>query len=773
MTTMPTKRHAPVSLAKPALVAASLLLATGCSLYKANKAFEAGRFEDAVRAYQDILSADPENVKARIGYKRSATRAAELHLEQAREAERRKDGGRVYQEVRRALVLDPGNALATEWLTNLELAAQEQKRTEESLDAQREQVESQQPLMLNPRSLEGMDLNFSRRTSLRDILANLGRASGVNIILHNSFQDANISADLRGLSFQRILDTLMLQSQLFYKVLDTNTIMVFKDTPTNRTEHENKLLKTFFLSNASPDDLRSIFTSLMPQMKVFVDKRLNAIIVNAKPTELSVATRIVNQLDKAQAEVMIYLELLEVTENSMEQVGLLPVLGVSDGLGGGSGIYRLGATVDNTGGVNQNKGGIKISRNDVRFLFPNLALDALKSSGDARLVASPNVRVLTGKTGEVDIGEKISTTQSSIGFANNASSSTSTTTSSAYSAYGATQTQYSYENAGVKIKITPRVHFNEDITLEIDSEITTLKSGSTPGRPDFGTRKIKTHARLQNGETAAFGGLLKDEEQKSLQGIWGVSDLPFIGKLLGNNYKKRAKTDVILTVRAVLVRKPDLRREDFEAFDPDLARAKAGPFAPKAAPEAKTLVPKAEPKPGPKTDPKAAPAEAQPAASTPAGTPAKEPKEEKTPEAKEAAPSPASDSELVLFLSPTDARISKGDRIQLTLLVSGGRGVSSGSFELVPDPKLKLTGAVAGDFLLGEGGSLQVTPGTNGAMKISFKRSSSETDSGTLAVVDVEGLGQGSGVVQVMNGRYMAGANPISGRVLGSLITVE
>lgn len=768
---MPTKRHAPVSLAKPALVAASLLLATGCSLYKANKAFEAGRFEDAVRAYQDILSADPENVKARIGYKRSATRAAELHLEQAREAERRKDGGRVYQEVRRALVLDPGNALATEWLTNLELAAQEQKRTEESLDAQREQVESQQPLMLNPRSLEGMDLNFSRRTSLRDILANLGRASGVNIILHNSFQDANISADLRGLSFQRILDTLMLQSQLFYKVLDTNTIMVFKDTPTNRTEHENKLLKTFFLSNASPDDLRSIFTSLMPQMKVFVDKRLNAIIVNAKPTELSVATRIVNQLDKAQAEVMIYLELLEVTENSMEQVGLLPVLGVSDGLGGGSGIYRLGATVDNTGGVNQNKGGIKISRNDVRFLFPNLALDALKSSGDARLVASPNVRVLTGKTGEVDIGEKISTTQSSIGFANNTSSSTSTTTSSAYSAYGATQTQYSYENAGVKIKITPRVHFNEDITLEIDSEITTLKSGSTPGRPDFGTRKIKTHARLQNGETAAFGGLLKDEEQKSLQGIWGVSDLPFIGKLLGNNYKKRAKTDVILTVRAVLVRKPDLRREDFEAFDPDLARAKAGPFAPKAAPEAKLA--KTEPKPGPKTDPKAAPAEAQPAASTPAGTPAKEPKEEKTPEAKEAAPSPASDSELVLFLSPTDARISKGDRIQLTLLVSGGRGVSSGSFELVPDPKLKLTGAVAGDFLLGEGGSLQVTPGTNGAMKISFKRSSSETDSGTLAVVDVEGLGQGSGVVQVMNGRYMAGANPISGRVLGSLITVE
>ena len=76
----------------------------------------------------------------------------------------------------------------------------------------------------------------------------------------------------------------MLQSDLFYKVMDPNTIMVFKKTPQNLQEYENKLIQTFYLSNAEVDNVRQIFNALMPQMRVFIDKRLNAITVLAKPT---------------------------------------------------------------------------------------------------------------------------------------------------------------------------------------------------------------------------------------------------------------------------------------------------------------------------------------------------------------------------------------------------------------------------------------------------------------------------------------------------------
>lgn len=224
-------------LGRTTALAAILVLTLGCSLHRARKAYDEERYDEAVKAYRDILQNSPDNVSARIGYRRSAAKAAEVHLVKAKEAQRRGLDEQEYLEVRKAVVLDPSNAVAVDWIANLEAAAQRKKlqqEADEGLEAQRRSADQRSQATLNPRSLEGMDLNFSRRTSLREIFASLTRATGVNILLHTSFQDSQISADLRGLTFQRILDTLMLQNDLFYKMLDGNTIMVFKNTPPNR-----------------------------------------------------------------------------------------------------------------------------------------------------------------------------------------------------------------------------------------------------------------------------------------------------------------------------------------------------------------------------------------------------------------------------------------------------------------------------------------------------------------------------------------------------------
>jgi type II secretory pathway component GspD/PulD (secretin) len=767
------------------LALAGILLMLGCALHKAQTDFSAGNYDDAVQTYREILSKDPNNVEARIGYRRAAMRASEQHLKNAKIAEREGHDDVVEKEVREAYRLDPSNAAAQDWIARLEakrLKLQADLDSQDSLEKKRQVGEAKSAILLNPRSLEGMDLNFTHKTSLKDILTAISRNSGVSILFHSSYQDASVSADLRGLSFQRILDTLMLQSDLFYKVIDTNTIMVFKNTPQNREQYENQLIKTFYLSDANVDDVRGIFQTLMPQLRVFVDKRLNAVTIKAKPTDLTIARRIVSQLDKAKAEVMIYIELLEVTENSLEQVGLLPVLGATDGLGGGSGIYRIGATVDNTGSANVSTGGFGITKATTRFLFPSLALDALKSNGDAKLVASPNVRVISGETGEVNIGEKISTTQSSLSIPGTAT--TSGTTASAISSL-TSQTQYSYEDVGVKIKVVPRVHFNDDITLQIESSVTTLKSGSTPGRPDLGKREIKTITRLQDGETAVFGGLLKEEEQKSLQGVWGLTDIPILGKLFGNNYKNTAKTDVILTIRAVLVRKPDLREEDFEAFDPDLATSQTGPFMPRAAkgqpagavtatPAPASPAALASPAPVSPAPVAPIPAAAAPAPMVPAPTPdtvAPTP----TPQQPEPAPAAAesTNQDLVLFMTPLSTTVSKSEHIQLTLMVSGGKGLSSGSVDVRLDPKLKLVSAAAGDFLTNEKGSLTQNVNSDGTVKLTFQRPTTESDSGSLAMIELEAVGSGNAPVLIQGGKYLVGASPIPARVVNALVTVE
>ena len=772
---MPISSFAP--LRKAILVAAVLLFTLGCSLHKANKAFDEGRYDEAVVEYRAALRSDPANTKARIGIKRASQRASESHLALARQAEARGYTDTVMVEVRKALVLDPDSQIAQDWLIKLEQKAAREKAeadSQEDLEAMKVKADAQNAVQLNPRSIEGIDLNFSRKTSLREIFGTLSRASGVNIISHTSYQDQSISIDLRGLPFQRVLDTLMLQNDLFYKVIDKNTIMVFKSTPQNREQYENQIIKTYYLSYADPNELRTTLTTINPQLRVFTDKRVNAIIVKAKPLELTIVDQVIRTLDKGKAEVMVYFELMEVTENSLEQIGLLPVINASDS----SGTYRVGATtVNNTSGMNTNSGFVGIKTADIRVLFPNLALDFLKSNGDARLVASPNVRVSSGETGEVNIGEKISTTQSQLSLPQTGGATSST----ASLLGGAAQTSFSYEDVGVKIKVEPRVHNNGEITLKIDSLVTTLKSGSTPGRPDLGKREIKTSARLRDGETAIFGGLLKDEEQKSLQGIWGLADIPLIGRLIGNTRNSKAKTDVILTIRAVLVRKPVLTDQDMAPFNPEDAASKAGPFTPDATKKAKPVVPAplvpGPPAPAQPASQPGAQASAQPAsapgavAPVPALVPPSEAIQEKKPSAApEAAPAA---SDLVFFMSPVAAEIKAGERVRINLTVSGGQGLSSGTLELRLPPKLRLQSLTPGEFITSDSGSLEQFPGKDGLLKLVFSRNPAGPDSGPFAILELEGLTPGNAPVLIQSGQFLVGTAPISGRWSNALVLVQ
>jgi general secretion pathway protein D len=782
---MPTPSFVP--LRKSLVMAAALLLVLGCSLHKANKAFDEGRYDDAVVEYRAALRSDPSNPKARIGIKRASLRASEYHMSLARQAEQRGYSDTVLKEVRKALVLDPDNQIAGEWLIRLEQKAARDKAEADSVDdleVMKAKADSVNAVQLNPRSIEGIDLNFSRKTSLREIFATLSRASGVNIIAHTSFQDQSVSIDLRGLTFQRVLDTLMLQNDLFYKVIDKNTIMVFKASPQNRELYENQIIKTYYLSNADPNDIRQTLTTINNQLKVFTDKRTNAIIVKAKPLELAIVDQVIRTLDKAKAEVMVYLELMEVTETSLETVGLLPVLNATDT----SGTYRLGATtVNNTSGLNTNSGFTKIHTADIRVLFPNLALDFLKSNGDARLVASPNVRVLSGETGEVNIGSKVSTTQSQLSLPSTGTTATTATASSLLGGVG--QTSYSYEDIGVKIKVEPRVNNNGEITLKIESDVTTLISGSTPGRPDIGKRSIKTIARLRDGETAIFGGLLKDEEQKSLQGIWGLADIPLIGGLLGNHNNSKSKTDVLLTIRAVLVRRPIMTEQDMAPFNPEDAASKSGPFAPAPAPvpAKKVLTPAAPPSGVPPAGapgvsaPAPLPAPAQATPDLPALTPpavlpmtpvapTDASPDKKAPATGDQAPAP---SDLVIFMSPVASEIKAGEKVRISLTVSGGGGLSSGSLELRVPPGLRLLTVLPGEFITGEGGTLEQVPGKDGSLKLNFKRSPTGTDAGPFATLELEGLAAGNAPVLIQSGQFLVGTSPVSGRWSNALVTVQ
>lgn len=562
---MSNRRNYQMAIAKTLSVPACMLLSLACGIHKSTIAFREGRYEVALAEYSKELRANPKNLKALAGVRRTAPLAAEQHLAKAKEASSYGRNNEVLREVGMALVLDPTNTKANDWLEKIEKEEEERRKIAEattSIDNMRLKMRREangEPPNINPRSLEGIDLNFVHKTSLKEIFRHLSKNSGVNIVLHHSVRDdINISIDLRGLTFQQIIDVLALQNDLFYKVIDTNSLMFFKKSPAASKEHERNLVQTFYLSNADIDSVKAAISALIQDSKtISVDKRLNAIIVMGKTNDIEIAKRVVDQLDKTKAEVNIYLELIEITENSGLNAGLMPIAHVDTGNPKNSDLtpmYAMGAALSTKGT------GAKLALGSIGYLLPSLKLDLAKTNGDVRILANPNIRVISLEKGEINIGDKIGYVKSTFSKAKEGNDITGI------------EKSYDHAQVGVNIKVEPIVHINNEITIKLEAEITTWRKGVVSSdQLDFGMRKINTTVRLRDGEQVMFAGFLKEEEQKSLRKILGLSDVPVLGGLFNHHDKAKQKIDVVLSIRAELVRKPDLQVNDFKLYDLDKA----------------------------------------------------------------------------------------------------------------------------------------------------------------------------------------------------------
>ena len=789
---MPSIR--PKSLFPITALTAILAVSIGCNLHRANKAFDEGKFEEAARAYARLVEQDPSNVKARMGYKRSAVLAAEMRLAKAKEAERNSQWDVAKEEIIQALRFDPQNALALDWLAAIDERRNEAlEAPEEDLMTIRDRIESESIIRLEPKESILKEFNIPNQP-LKQVFNVLQKNFEINFIFHNTFTqgvDPSINFKVNDMSLERILDYLALQNDLYYRYLDSKTVMVFKggSNATQRAEFENQQYKTLYLDNAKPQDIVTTLQRLIGQaggqrIQLTPENRLNALIVKGRPGDVKLVTRLVRQLDKAKAEVMVYVELLEVTENSLEQVGLLPVISpmASDGM------YMMGATIDNTGGPNINRGGMRISKSDLMFLFPSLKLDALKNSGDAKMAASQNMRISSDFAAQYNFGEKIYVTTGTP----TTSTSIPSQLQNQYQNYNPYGSNYNYQqtDVGIKVTITPRVHHNDEITLDIKTDLTNRKASSNPERPDIGQRKLDTEVRMQNGETIIFGGLLREDEVKSKQGVWGISDIPVIGKLLGNNRKEASKTNVLLTVRAVIVRKPDLRPDDFRAFDPDFNALQEELEAEQKANkrlETQKNVGAATELQTPASTPATPPIPPTNSGQTTTGTNRNTPSAA-TPQAAENQPAAAAkaeaasnkkaenqptESDIVFFLNPLMNLIEKGERRQISMMVSGGRGVTSGEFVFRIDPKLKLHGISGADFITREGGNVSSEPSDDGLVKVIFKKTTGTTDSGRLLTLDLEAVEKGNAAIMVESYKCFIGPIQISAQIQNALVEIE
>jgi type II secretory pathway component GspD/PulD (secretin) len=172
---------------------------------------------------------------------------------------------------------------------------------------------------------------------------------------------------------------------------------------------------------------------------------------------------------------------------------------------------------------------------------------------------------------------------------------------------GITQQPYpgsEYEDIGLKIKATPSVNENKEVTLQLDFDIKALAGSSVNGIPVITNRTITQTVRLKEDETSIVSGLFDDQETKTLTGIPGLARIPGVWPIFGSRNNTTDDSELLILITPRKMRLPDHISRTIYAGRGELTGRTVG---------AGPLPPVPEPRPGQPENPPAPPEQAPPA----------------------------------------------------------------------------------------------------------------------------------------------------------------
>ena len=612
------------------VVMALALAAAGCgasrSYNRAENSARQGDWDAAVEYYRRAVQQSPERSDYKIALERAMINASHQHLNQAQLAEARGELEEALREYRRASDFDPPSRQLAAKVMEIERRIREQyeSRPANNIAQLREQARQAGPPPLIKLNEVLPEIRFNN-TSIRDILNTIANITGINITYDRDYQDRAYTVLLTGVTLDQALNQILSANQLFYKVLNQNTIMVIPDTAQKRANYEEQVIRTFYVSHADATELAQIINQIIrvPAMAVqpmiAPNKTNNTITIRATTAVAAIIEKMIESNDKPRAEIVIDVQILEVSRERAKQFGLdlsnyqiNAIFSPESDPRGTTGGTTPTATLNTTPSFNLNTVTRGVSTADFYLAVPSAVIRFLETDSDTKLVAKPQLRGAEGQKITLNLGDDIPIP------------STVFTPLATGGANTNPLTSFNYRTVGIVVEMTPRVTIEGDVILDLSVENSTKGvdvnvAGSN--LPSFGTRKVVTRLRLRDGEANLLAGLLREDERRTLRGVPGVLRLPIVNKLFASNDTDIRTTDIVMLLTPRIVRTQEITASDLSPIfigtqqnlglngPPPLiaAPAEPAPGAP-AAPAAPGAVTPAQPAPAP------APAPVQPGA---------------------------------------------------------------------------------------------------------------------------------------------------------------
>ena len=664
-------------------------------------------WDEAVKYYERASLESPENSVYRLALFRAKLAASSAHLIKARELAFQEKKEEALVEYKKALSYDPLNRMIAEEAKSL---IEEEVKEEEP-----KKIKIEPPVKLKV-DKEEIHLKFVD-ANIRSIFQALGKHARVNVLFDEQFRDITFSIDLVDMIFEQALNSLCLASKNFYRIIDERTIIIAPDLPQKRIQYELNAIRTFYLSNIKAEDIRVSLTQMLrTQYKapnIIVDKNINTVTLRDTPAVIELAEKIIKIWDKPKGEIILDLEIMEVSRVRLKQLGME--------LGQGSISFRYtGGETDEEPGWFSLKG-IDFSKpENFQVTLPGAIVQFLEADSDTKIISQPRLRGIDGEEITYLVGDKIPIPR---------------TTFTPIAAGGYAQqplTSFEYQDVGIDVKITPTIHFEKEITLELEIKIKSLGGAGYANIPIIATREVKNVIRLRDGETNLLAGLLKDEERKTVSGIAGLKNIPILGSLFSSTDLTIQQTDVILTITPYIIRTVPLSEEDLKPLWVDLGGI-------------------------------------SPAASTRGGPPEEELAERRARQRTEVEDMARSREQNQVFLTPANFEVPQNREFRVSVNARIQEDISSMSLNISFDPEsVKLKEVVRREFLNRLGKDvpfLKNIDNSSGVCTIGF----SSTDigqgikgTGSIATLVFQAVSKGESTVQVTS----VSANKPTGQTL-------
>ncbi|WP_228129588.1 hypothetical protein [Acinetobacter dispersus] len=536
----------------------------GCTSYwegkKAHSLIEQGNVQ-GVTSLQDLAQKQPE--KFRYDYLKQRDKTTQKLLQQAQEqrlAGHLEEATTIYNNI---LSYDPQSAEALRGLLLIEQNKKESYVLNSAKDAISQGKSDQageilEPLIrTNPSNTEARalrqslsqnsrnlafdpQLNASLRkpislafvdVDVRSLFDFLSQTSGLNFIFDREVKsDLKTTIFARDTSIEDALKLILKTSQLKMKVLNDMTLLIYSDNDDKRRQYDELIVRNFYLKNIEPKKMQEMIKALITPKFMYIDEKLKILVVRDNAEVMSVVEKLVESYDLVEPEVLLEVEVLEVSSNDMLNLGVKYPEQVTLGLNN----TATGMT------VNQLK---KLNSNSYPLFFPDpLAILNLKqTSGKTRTLANPRIRVVNQNKAKFLIGDKIPVITTTF----NQNSSTSTES-------------ISYLDVGVSLTVQPVIHINDDVSIAIDMEVSNkgeeIKSRTGLLAYQIGTRNVSTTLRLHNGETQVLAGLIKNDQSDSASHLPGLGKLPILGKLFSDETNRKSHSEIVLLITPRIIR---------------------------------------------------------------------------------------------------------------------------------------------------------------------------------------------------------------------------